>query len=386
MRYRLTVPVALFVAAVHGWVLFGPSWGNSFPQWVPPDPAPSVQAVWVHLPRVEPVAATPAPQQPKSEPKPKPKPKPKSAPKPAPAPTEPQESLSSAEQLSTEKQEPFVPEDTSLALPLERTAPLADLSDTVEPDAGDAAPAAPAESTPDTPPPPSGPRLQVRDSAGAAINVVLPADGSALSNAMLLRFAVHGFVKGMQYHANAELEWHTEGDSYRARQSISAFLLGSMEQTSSGRLTAQGLQPMQFTDRRFAKRRSVHFDWDAQQATFDPAREPAPIGPGAQDRLSVFLQLAAMLQAMPDLRTPGTRIDIPTLGSRHLQIWTFTVKETESLDLPSGPMTALRLQRQLQAGDDEQAMLWVNPAQGYVPVRIHMQERNGDVMDLSLKP
>lgn len=238
------------------------------------------------------------------------------------------------------------------------------------------------------PPPsaPAHPRLQVRNSAGESLPITLPSDGTALDTDMLLRFKVHGFVKGMQYHANAELQWRTEGDRYHARQSIIAFLLGSMEQTSTGLLTAQGLQPLLFTDRRFAKRRSVALDWQAQQATFDPAREPAPIGPGAQDRLSVFLQLASMLQALPELRTPGTRIDIPTLGSRRLQMWTFVVEQTDTVELPNGPVAALRLQRQPQAGDEDTAQLWVNPTQGYVPVRIHMQERNGDVMDFSLKP
>lgn len=227
--------------------------------------------------------------------------------------------------------------------------------------------------------------MQVHDAHGAPLEVAVPVDATEPHQEMLLRFKVQGWVKGMQYHAQAELAWQTEGDRYQARQSISAFLLGSMEQTSSGHLTAQGLQPVDFTDRRFAKRRSVHLDWPAQQATFDPARETVPIGPGTQDRLSVFLQLAALLQAMPDLRSPGTRIDIPTLGSRRLQMWTFVVEQEETLDLPAGSLATLRLQRLPQAGDTEKAQLWLNPAQGYVPARIHIEEGNGDVMDLSLK-
>lgn len=240
------------------------------------------------------------------------------------------------------------------------------------------APAAP-------PAPKAGPQLQVQDASGAPVDVSLPEDGSALDQHMLLQFKVHGLVKGMEYHANAELEWQLQGQQYQARQSISAFLLGSMEQTSLGQLTAQGLQPISFSDRRFAKRRSVLFDWQAQQATFEPVRTAAPIGPGAQDRLSVFLQLAAMMQAMPALRSAGTRIDIPTMGSRRLQMWSFVVQTTETVDLPAGTLDTLRLQRLPQPGDGEMALLWLNPAQGYVPARIRMEEPNGDVMELSLK-
>lgn len=243
--------------------------------------------------------------------------------------------------------------------------------------------AAPSTAAPAAPPRPS---LHVRSADGNAVTLQIPDDDSALAQHLQLRFKVHGFVKGMEYHASAELEWHTEGGSYRARQSISAFLLGSMEQTSSGHLTPQGLQPLEFTDRRFTKRRSVHFDWDTHQALFTPERPAAPIGAGAQDRLSVFLQLAAMLQTMPALRQAGTRIDIPTLGSRSLQMWSFVVDAPELLELPSGQVATLRLQRLPHAGDSERAQLWLNTQQGYVPVRIHMQESNGDVMDLTLKP
>nr|WP_174862345.1 hypothetical protein [Comamonas jiangduensis] len=122
----------------------------------------------------------------------------------------------------------------------------------------------------------------------APVTLALPSDGSTLAQHKLLRFQVAGFVKGMQYHAQAELEWHIDGNRYQARQRISAFLLGSMEQTSQGLLTPLGLQPMEFTDRRFAKKRSVTLDWEVQQASFTPLQPATPIGPGTQDRLSVF--------------------------------------------------------------------------------------------------
>lgn len=363
MRHRLALLVSVFVAAAHWWVLFAPESENRFQTLaLQPNPTQRTEAVWVSLPLAKPSKVMPSP-----------------------TPTAPHQHRKPAEPRT-------VLPAVAAALPHPATetsdasAPLiAEAEDTPSPQEVPAKSELAQTTAPATPFHAFGPSLQVRNSAGAEVAVELPIDGSALSQSMLLRFKVHGFVKGMEYHANAELHWHTEGNRYHARQSISAFLLGSMEQTSSGHLTPHGLQPLQFTDRRFTKRRSVQFDWSAQQATFDPEREAAPIGVGAQDRLSVFLQLATMLQAMPELRTPGTRIDIPTLGAKRLQMWTFVVEHTEALALQGGRMPTLRLQRLPQAGDNEKALLWVNPAQGYVPVRIRMEERNGDVMDLSLK-
>lgn len=365
MRLRLVFCVTLGVVAAHWLLMFGPLSLTSMATATPPHAPERLQTVWIERPVVIPPAPQAAPKPPAAPPVKK-----AIAPRPASA-----RAAASPEPVATP-----AAQATSMA-----TASLA-ADETVAPDTAEPsiAPALPAPIAPLAVP--AGPSLQVRDAANAAIAIDVPSDGSALAQQMALRFKVEGVVKGMQYHAHAELEWHTDGQTYHARQSISAFLLGSLEQTSTGLITPQGLQPLEFADRRLAKQRRVQLDWAAQQALFTPERPPAPIGPGTQDRLSVFLQLATMLQAMPALRTPGTRIDIPTLGARRMQTWSFGVQEEVPLELPSGTITTLRLQRLPQPGDEESTQLWLHPELGYVPVRIRMEEPNGDVMDLMLKP
>jgi len=53
--------------------------------------------------------------------------------------------------------------------------------------------------------------------------------------------------------------------------------------------------------------------------------------------------------------------------------------------LPGGARPTLRLRRIPPAGEAEQALLWLDATQGYAPVRIHMEEPNGDVMDFVLQ-
>lgn len=361
MHLRLVFSVTALVAAAHWAVLFGNFDLVPLPTAFTPDAPQRLHTVWIEQPTL---ATPPAPQVQATRPPP-----PQKAIAPRRPPAAPAAAFTAAE-----------PSQTTAAAPapsVVETEALAVATDTASAQAMEPATA---------PPQPTGPSLQVRNAADIPVTMALPADGSALAQHMALRFTVEGFVKGMQYHASAQLQWQTDGYTYQARQSISAFLLGSLEQTSTGLFTPQGLQPLQFVDRRLAKRRTVNLDWSAQQALFEPERTPTPIGPGTQDRLSVFLQLAAMLQAMPNLRAPGTRIDIPTLGARRMQIWSFVVEGEALLDLPDGPVTTLRLHRLPQAGDDETAQLWLSPTLGYVPVRMHMKEGNGDVMDLTLKP
>ncbi|MFZ7308808.1 DUF3108 domain-containing protein [Comamonas jiangduensis] len=372
MSKRLVVGMTALVAVAHWALLFSPWFGPATPVQPSADTPNVLEAVWIPLPPPRPVAApahvsplTPAPPKPRASTPPATVQAPSSPSQtpvvdaPSPAPT--------TAALTTTSNAP----DAQAALPPQAEEP---------PQAEDpAASAAAAHSAS------NGPRLRVQDAAGAPVTLELSSDGSTLAQHKLLRFQVAGFVKGMQYHAQAELEWHIDGNRYQARQRISAFLLGSMEQTSQGLLTPLGLQPLEFTDRRFAKRRSVTLDWEARQASFTPLQPATPIGPGTQDRLSVFLQLAAILHSTPDLRAAGTRLQVPTLGSRRMQIWTFEVQAPEMLDLPGGATPTLRLRRIPPAGEAEQALLWLDATQGYAPVRIHMEEPNGDVMDFVLQ-
>lgn len=201
-----------------------------------------------------------------------------------------------------------------------------------------------------------------------------------------LRFEVTGEAKRFHYNASAELLWRNLGTTYEARQEVKAFLLGSRSQTSTGRITAQGLQPVRFGDRSRSEQ-AAHFDHDAHVATFSANAPAVPIGDGTQDRLSVFIQLGALLAAAPERYPPGTQITLTTVGARSADRWAFTVEGPETLELPIGPTPALKLQR-LPRSDrerDQKAELWLGTGQGYLPVRIRITQSNGDFADLALK-
>ena len=201
-----------------------------------------------------------------------------------------------------------------------------------------------------------------------------------------LEFDVSGAAKKFHYSANAELLWQHDGHSYRARQEISVLFLGARTQTSTGTLTDAGLRPQRFGDRSRSEQ-AAHFDYAASQVTFSANTPTATLVAGAQDRLSVFIQLGALLAAAPDNYPNGTRITLATVGARSADVWTFTLEGEEVLDLPAGSISALKLQR-LPRRDhdyDQKAELWLAPALGYLPVRIRITQANGDFADLRLR-
>lgn len=214
---------------------------------------------------------------------------------------------------------------------------------------------------------------------GALPSVRLPAP-------VHLAFEVQGQAKRLQYHASAELDWRQDGTHYEARQQIKAFLVGTRSQSSRGRITEHGLQPERFGDK-FRSERAAHFDFGAGQATFSSNAPPAPLAAGAQDRLSVFLQLGAMLAAAPERYPTGTQITLTTVGVKSADRWTFTVQGPEVLQLPIGEIPALKFQRVPREGHeyDQKAELWLGTQLDYLPVRIRITQANGDFADLQLQ-
>ncbi|MGD9775026.1 DUF3108 domain-containing protein [Diaphorobacter sp.] len=385
------------------------------------EPPPAPQAP----PEAAPQVAAPPPQRPPQHPQPARKPRPRP---PQPAPTSPAPDTPASPDAAAEVTPATTPDTTASIAP--DTAAL--ITPQLPPDAAaetppeampqaaapampDASPlpsatepqpphhdaaAAPAGASADAPadlaaaaPPAAAPQPAPAEAAGVEIR--LPGASGAVASSgpppvrlppsALLSFDVAGEVKQLRYSASAELLWRQDGARYEARQQIKAFLLGSRTQTSTGQINAQGLRPTRFGDKARSER-AAHFDFERGEVIFSANSPRAPITDGAQDRLSVFIQLGAMLAAAPERYPPGTQITLTTVGPRTADRWSFTVEGPETLELPAGTTPALKLQR-LPRDDqrrDQKAELWLGTAVGYLPVRIRITQSNGDFADLLL--
>ncbi|MDD2711891.1 MAG: DUF3108 domain-containing protein [Simplicispira sp.] len=278
--------------------------------------------------------------------------------------------------------------DDTPAPPAEASAPVVPSLDEPPPALAPEPPTPPL--APDSAPAPSTP--PPADAPGA-IDIVPPgAVASASSRAAppvrlpaprRLQFDVSGEAKKFHYNARAELRWQHDGQRYQARQEVSVLFLGSRTQTSVGDVAASGLLPQRFGDRARSEQ-AAHFNYAQGRVTFSANTPEAPLAAGTQDRLSVFIQLGALLAAAPERFAPGTRIDMATVSARALDVWSFTVEGEETLDLPAGPLPALKLQRLPRRDYDQKAELWLAPALGYLPARIRITQANGDFVDLRL--
>ena len=210
-----------------------------------------------------------------------------------------------------------------------------------------------------------------------------PVTAMALPSSARLEYKMTGSAKGLTYHAQGELLWQHGGGGYSARMTVKALFIGSRTLTSTGGITAQGLAPSRFSDKSRSEV-AAHFEPDKGRISFSANTPPVPWTPGAQDRISVFLQLGGMLAGNPAGFPPGSTISTLTVGPRDADYWTFLVEKEEMLDLPFGETATLKLSRQPRREFDQKVELWYAPALGYLPVRSRITQANGDFVDQQL--
>lgn len=222
----------------------------------------------------------------------------------------------------------------------------------------------------------SAPAIPAGPSVTAVTAMALPAS-------VQLKYKMTGLSKGLTYHANGELSWRNAGSSYDAYMSVSALFLGSRSLASRGQVSAEGLAPTRFSDKSRTEV-AAHFEPDKGQISFSANTPSAPWIKGAQDRVTVFLQLGGMLAGNPAGFPPGASISLYTVGPRNADTWTFIVEAEEQMNLPAGEMATLKLTRKPRGEYDQKVEIWYAPALGYLPVRSKITQHNGDYVDQQL--
>lgn len=211
-----------------------------------------------------------------------------------------------------------------------------------------------------------------------------PVTAMALPASVQLDYKMTGSAKGLTYYANGELVWKNTGNVYNASMTVKALFIGSRTLSSTGQVSDQGLAPSRFTDKSRTEV-AAHFEPDKGQISFSANTPTLPWTPGAQDRVSVFMQLGGMLAGNPAAFPVGSQISLRTVGPRDADMWTFLVEAEERLSLPFGELATLKVSRKPRHEYDQKLEIWYAPALGYLPVRNKITQANGDFVDQELR-
>lgn len=222
--------------------------------------------------------------------------------------------------------------------------------------------------------------LAATNGSSAASVSAAPASALRIPPSSQLHYDIDGRVSLIPYQTDGALLWTHDSERYSARLSIHIPLLGNREQTSVGRVSAAGLSPLRFVDR-MRRERTVDFDETLRQLRFSEGAPPAPLPPQAQDQLSVFIQLGALLGSAPQAYPANSWIELPAMGIYGPEFWRFQVLDEERLSLPGGDLDTLHLVRQNPEGESLAGEVWLAPALGWLPARIRLSQPNGDYLD-----
>lgn len=194
---------------------------------------------------------------------------------------------------------------------------------------------------------------------------------------MTIKYAVES--NKFPFSANTELLWRPHGETYEIQQESSSLGI-AVQRSSRGHITSVGLAPLRFSYKILSEL-TAQVDREKNKVTFSANTPEVPLQPGAQDQLSIQVQLAAMLAGDTAHFAPGTSMSYQIIGPKGTDAWLITVMGEEKLTLPGGELPTLKLLRKPRKDFDQKLELWMAPALGYLPARIRISEPNGDYVD-----
>lgn len=206
---------------------------------------------------------------------------------------------------------------------------------------------------------------------------------ASLPPSALLSYSLSGQEKGIQYQASGELRWQRNNSAYALSLTIKAFLLGSRHWRSVGQINTTGLAPTRFSDS-WRSERAAHFDHPNQRIVFSSNAPSAPLQPGAQDQVSLYVQLAAAMAQSGQQMPPGTRLQIQTATVRDALPWLLTLEKLETIQIDGQNLQAVKWVCQPRNRFDAQVEFWVSAAHDWLPARIRITQVSGSFIDLQL--
>ena len=245
------------------------------------------------------------------------------------------------------------------------------------------------------------PTLTPADLPAASLSEATPRDlGWQATNLSIppvqrLAYAMTGRSRGRPLEGAAELGWRHDGQQYEVhlRQRWTS---GLREMSSTGRLTAEGLTPDHFSDRSEGRGElAAHFEPAARpdlgasapertgraggvRVRFSGNQPDAELPAGAQDRLSVVLQLAARVAGLGRPLQTGETLEFPVATARAAATWRFRYEGKTWLPGPGGSREALHLRRRPEGPHDLDVELWLAPDLDYLPLQWRLAQDNGD--------
>ena len=234
----------------------------------------------------------------------------------------------------------------------------------------------------------------------AVTNAPLPPPSNALTAKpgdfppnIQINYKLTGQERGLTYHASGSLKWQTQATpdapsptpapkAYAAELRVRAFLVGSRVWRSAGLLTENGLSPVRYSDSGRGER-AAHFDTTQNKISFSGNTPGVALQPGAQDQVSMFIQMAATVAAK-NFKL-GSELNVQTATARDAVNWVLTFKSEELIEVDGKQLATQRWVCLPRGKFDSQIEMWLSQSHGGLPVRIKITQVTGNFIDMEMR-
>ncbi len=205
---------------------------------------------------------------------------------------------------------------------------------------------------------------------------VIPHYRTQMPGSATLRYQVS---RGM-LHGSGELQWRPQGDQYELKLESKLGGMTLLTQISRGGFDADGIAPVRFTDWRVRRSTvAANFQRDAGKVSFSGSAQELPLEAGVQDRVSWMVQLAAIVAAQPNLRTPGAKVVMHVVGANaDASVWAFKCVGNETVETDMGPIDAVKYVREPRGPNDTTAQAWLDSKHHFLPARATLRSGPND--------
>ena len=174
------------------------------------------------------------------------------------------------------------------------------------------------------------------------------------------------------------LEFLPDGQ-YRARLAGAIGNKALLDWVSRGRTDAAGMAPLRMVERqRGVEVRAVNFQRDQGIISFSGSTRALALFAGAQDRVSMLLQLVAIAQAQPGGLQAGQVLRMQVANARgQATEWEFEVLGEERVEPNGTQVAAIHLKREPTQPYDQRVELWLAKDAGHLPVGLRFTQVPG---------
>ena len=188
---------------------------------------------------------------------------------------------------------------------------------------------------------------------------------------------------GTKWTGEAAIGWHRAGDRYNVKVEIGISVLVTRVNlvvlSSDGTLGEAGLSPVRMTEKRRGRAETAtHFNAADKKITFSASQASVALQPGAQDKASIPLQLAAIARGDPT-QLKG-EIAMQVAEDKDATVFRFIVVGREEIETRMGRMHTWHLTRPPLPGSYNSRLdIWLSPEHDWYPVKISNLEASGAV-------